>query len=153
MSEYIHKSHNVSVLLYHLVCPAKYRRVVFTEEVDKELRDVCMEISKRYEIRFLEIGTDMDHVHFLVQTVPMYSPKKIVQTIKSITSREIFMRVPLVKKALWGGEFWSKGYFINTVGQFGNEKSITEYVKKQGREKEYKKLYSQQLELFGFDTP
>jgi putative transposase len=142
VSEYIHKSHNVSVLLYHLVCPAKYRRVVFTEEVDKELRDVC-----------LEIGTDMDHVHFLVQTIPMYSPKKIVQTIKSITAREIFRRVPSVKKALWGGEFWSKGYFINTVGQFGNEKSITEYVKKQGREKEYKKLHSQQLELFGFDTP
>ncbi|MFH2077076.1 MAG: IS200/IS605 family transposase, partial [Pseudomonadota bacterium] len=86
MSEYIHKSHNVSVLLYHLVCPAKYRRVVFTEEVDKELRDVCLEISKRYEIRFLEIGTDMDHVHFLVQTVPMYSPRKIVQTIESITA-------------------------------------------------------------------
>ena len=112
--------------------------MVFTEEVDKELLDVCFEISKRYEIRFLEIGSDMDHVHFLVQTVPMYSPKKIVQTIKSITAREIFMRVPSVKKALWGGEFWSKGYFINTVGQFGNEKSITEYVKKQGREKEYK---------------
>ena len=92
----------------------------------------------------------MDHVHFLVQTIPMYSPKKIVQTIKSITAREIFRRVPSVKKALWGGEFWSKGYFINTVGQFGNEKSITEYVKKQGREKEYKKLHSQQLELFGF---
>ena len=105
MSEYIHKSHNVSVLLYHLVCPAKYRRVVFTEEVDKELRDVCLEISKRYEIRFLEIGTDMDHVHFLVQTIPMYSPRKIAQTIKSITAREIFMRVPSVKKALWGGEF------------------------------------------------
>ena len=117
------------------------------------MRDICMEISKRYEIRFLEIGTDKDHVHFLVQTIPMYSPKKIVQTIKSITAREIFMRVPSVKKALWGGEFWSKGYFINTVGQFGNEKSITEYVKKQGREKEYKKLHSQQLELFGFDTP
>ena len=150
MSEYIHKSHNVSVLLYHLVCPAKYRRVVFTEEVDKELLAVCLEISKRYEIRFLEIGTDMDHVHFLVQTIPMYSPKKIVQTIKSITAREVFKRVPSVKKALWGGEFWSKGYFINTVGQFGNEKSITEYVKKQGREKEYKKLHSQQLELFGF---
>ena len=123
---------------------------MFTEEVDKELRDVCLEISKRYEIRFLEIGADMDHVHFLVQTVPMYSPKKIVQTIKSITAREIFMRVPSVKKALRSGEFWSKGYFINTVGQFGNEKSITEYVKKQGREEEYKKLHSQQLELFGF---
>ena len=55
---------------------------------DKELRNICLEISKRYEIRFLEIGADVDYVHFFVEAVPTYSPKKIV-TIKSITSREI----------------------------------------------------------------
>ena len=148
MSEYIHKRHNVSVILYHLVCPAKYRRVVFTDEVDNELREVCMEIAKRFEIRFLEIGVDNDHVHFLLQSVPSYSPTRIAQTVKSITGREIFKRVPMVKKQLWGGEFWTKGYFINTVGQYGNEKTITAYVKEQGREKEYKKLHTQQLILF-----
>ena len=134
--------------MYHLVCPAKYRRVIFSDKVDNELKNICLEISKRYEIRFLEIGVDKDHVHFLIQAIPMYSPKKIVQTIKSITAREIFRREPSVKKALWGGEFWSKGYFINTVSKFGSEKSIAEYVKKQGLEKDYKKLHSQQLELF-----
>lgn len=148
MSEYIHKSHNVSVLLYHVVCPAKYRRVIFSEKVDKELKDVCIEISKRFEIKFIEIGTDKDHVHFLIQSVPMYSPKKIVQTIKSITSREIFRRAPEVKKQLWGGEFWSRGYYINTVGQHGNEESVKNYVKNQGREKEYKQLHREQLSLF-----
>jgi REP element-mobilizing transposase RayT len=89
MSEYIDKSHNVSVLLYHIVCPAKYRRVVISEEADKKLREVCEEISKRYEIQFLETGTEGDHVHFPVQTVPAYSPKKIVTTIKSKIAREI----------------------------------------------------------------
>ena len=148
MSEYKHKRHNVSVLLYHLVCPAKYRRIVFTEDVDRELREVCMEISKRYEIQFIEIGVDKDHVHFLIQSVPTSSPSRIAQTVKSITAREIFKRVPSVKKQLWGGEFWIKGYFINTVGQFGNEKTISEYVKKQGREKEYKRIHRQQLTLF-----
>lgn len=148
MSEYIHKRHNVSVLLYHLVCPAKYRRVVFTDEVDRELWEVCMEITKRYEIGFIEIGVDKDHVHFLIQSVPMSSPGRIAQIVKSITAREILRRVPSVKKQLWGGEFWTKGYFINTVGQFGNEKTIAEYVKKQGREKEYKRLHRQQLTLF-----
>ena len=72
MSIYIHKSHNVSVLMYHIVCPAKYRNVVFSEEVDQTLKEVCLEISKRYEIHFLEIGTDGDHVHFLVRSVPTY---------------------------------------------------------------------------------
>jgi len=105
MSKYIHKKHNVSVIIYHIVCRAKYRRAIFSEKVDKVLKDVCLEIALRYEIVFLEIGVDRDHVHFLVQSVPTYSPKKIVQTIKSITAREIFKKVPEVKQELWGGEF------------------------------------------------
>ena len=87
MSEYIHNRHNVSVLMYHFVCPAKYRRVVFYEEVDQELKELCQGIEQRYDIRFLEIGTDNDHVHFLVQSVPKYSPTQIIRTIKSITAK------------------------------------------------------------------
>ena len=105
MRKYIHKSHNVSVLLFHLVCPAKYRRAVFTERVDQELKAICMELSMRYEITFAEIGVDKDHAHFLIQSVPTMSPKQIAQIVKSITAREIFQRVPEVKKYLWGGAF------------------------------------------------
>ena len=151
MSEYVHKRHNVSVLLYHLVCPAKYRRVVFTEDVDSILKEVCSEIAKRYEIVFIEIGVEKDHVHFLLQCVPSYSPTEVVKIVKSITAREIFKRVPEVKRQLWGGEFWTKGYFISTVGRHGNEEAIKNYVRNQGRpEKDYKKIHRQeiQLELF-----
>ena len=73
MSRYVHKSHNVTVLLYHLVFPAKYRRAVIDGSVDQALREVCLEIETRYQLKFLEIGTDRDHVHFLVQSVPTYS--------------------------------------------------------------------------------
>jgi len=132
MSEFIHKKHNVSVLMYHIVCPTRYRRAVFASVVDAKLKDVCSEIQKRYEITFLEIGTDSDHVHFLVQSVPMYSPKQIVQIIKSITAREIFKLCPEVKQYLWGGKFWSEGYFVSTVGAHGNEQMIKNYVKQQG---------------------
>ncbi len=104
---------------------------------------MCSEIQKRYEIQFLEIGTDKDHVHFLVQSVPLYSPKKIVQIIKSITAREIFKCCPEVKKYLWGGEFWSDGYFISTVGAHGSEDMIKNYVKQQGKPEE-----NGQLKLF-----
>ena len=80
-------------------------------------------------------------MHFLIQSVPMYSPKKIVQTIKSITAREVFRLAPEVKKQLWGGEFWGKGYFINTVGQHGNESTIAKYVKNQGKDTQYKPIH------------
>ena len=56
--------------------------------------------------------------------------------------------VPSVKKQLWGGEFWSKGYFVNTVGQKGNEETIAKYVRNQGRTKEYQQIYREQLTLF-----
>ena len=147
MSEYIHKSHNVSVLIYHLVLPAKYRRAVFDKQVDVVLKDVCLEIEKRYQIRFLEIGTDKDHVHFLVQSVPTYAVTKIVTLLKSLTAREIFRRCPQVKKQLWGGEFWTDGYFASTVSKHGNETTIASYVKAQGRA--YDKLHeNRQLALF-----
>ena len=148
MSELIRKSHNVSVLLYHFVCPAKYRRVVFSEEVDTTLKDICLEISKRYKIHFVEIGTDQDHVHYLVQSVPKYSPTEIITIIKSITAKEIFKQHPEVQKILWGSEFWSDGYFVGSVGEHGNEQMIQKYVQQQGDPKRYKALVKQQLTLF-----
>jgi REP element-mobilizing transposase RayT len=129
------------------VFPAKYRRAVFDAHVDEVLRDVCLAIEDRYQLKFLEIGTDEDHVHFLVQSVPKYSVTKLVTTIKSITAREIFRSCPHVKKQLWGGEFWTDGYFASTVGKHGNEDMIKKYVQNQG--KEYTKLHDDmQLALF-----
>ena len=148
MSKLERKSHNVSVLIYHYVCPAKYRRVVFGQEVEEILKEICLEIAKRYQIKFIEIGTDKDHVHFLIQLVPTYSPTKIIQVVKSLTAREIFKRVPKVKEKLWGGEFWSDGYYVSTVGRYGSEETIRKYVKEQGKEEEYQQLHKQQLKLF-----
>ena len=131
----------INHIMYHIVCPCKYRMVVISEEVDKTIKETCEEISKRYEIIFLEIGAEGDHVHFLVQSVPTYSPTRIVATIKSITAKEVFRKHPEVKKQLWGGEFWSDGHFVSTVGKHGNEDTIANYVKAQGRGEEYKRLY------------
>ncbi len=142
------KSHNVSVLMYHYVCPAKYRKVVIDQKVDEILKETCLEIAKRYQMEFIEIGTDKDHVHFLIQSVPTYSPTKIIQRVKSLTAREIFKRAPEVKQKLWGGEFWSDGYYVSTVGKYGSEETIREYVKGQGKEEEYQQLHEQQLNLF-----
>ena len=146
MSEHILKRHNKTLLLYHIVCPAKYRKKVFTEEVEYILKEVCMGIGERHEMHFVEIGADEDHVHFLIQSVPILSPQRIVQIVKSITAKEIFRLHPEVKKKLWGGKFWTSGYYANTVGQYGNEKVIKEYVRKQGRT--YHQIHRGQLTLF-----
>ena len=123
--------------------------MVFGDEVEEVIKETCLEIEKEYEIKFIEIGTNGDHVHFLIQSVPMYSAKKIIQVVKSITAREIFEKVPEVKKKLWGGEFWTNGYYVSTVGQRGSEEAIRKYAQEQGKEKEYKQLHhDEQLKLF-----
>ena len=130
-----------------MVFPTKYRRAVIDAAVDDVLKETCLEIEKRYQLRFLEIGTDKDHVHFLIQSVPTYSVAKIVRVVKSLVAREIFRRCPHVKKQLWGGEFWTEGYFASSVGKHGDETMIGKYVKNQSME--YHKLHSDyQLALF-----
>jgi len=129
-----------------LVFPAKYRKKVFSSSVEETLKHVCEGISERYEIVFLEIGSDTDHVHYMVQGVPDYSISKIVRIIKSITAKEIFRLHPEVKKELWGGSFWTSGYYANTVGQYANEEVIRKYVQGQGQS--YHQIHKEQLSLF-----
>jgi len=84
----------------------------------------------------------------LVQSVPSYCPTKIITIIKSLTANEVFARQPSVKKQLWGGEFWTDGYYVGTVGQHATGEAIRQYVKNLGQENEYKQLHVQQLKLF-----
>src|SRR4030042_857261 len=147
MSKYVHKSHNITVLLYHLVYPTKYRRIVIDDDVDRMIKETSLEIEKRYEIHFIEIGTDKDQVHFLLQTVPMMAVSRLVTIIKSITAKEVFKKKPELKKELWGSSLWTSGYYASTLGKHGNEDVIGQYIKEQGREAEYVQLHKDQLRL------
>jgi putative transposase len=146
MDKHIHKRHNKTLLMYHLVFPVKYRKRIIEDSISSFLKEICIEIGERYEIQFIEIGTDEDHVHFLIQSVPSMSLDSIVRIIKSLTARQIFQYFPDIKKELWGGNFWTSGYYANTVGQYGNMEVIRKYVENQGRQ--YKQIHSQQLTLW-----
>lgn len=141
-SKYLHSSHNVSNLVYHFVTPTKYRRLAITDVVEKSLKEICVGIELRWDwIKFLEIGADKDHVHFLIQSTPIHSPTEIIKIVKSITAERIFAEHPEVKMKLWGGNFWSEGYFVATVGRFTSENVIAEYVRNQGEMESYRQLY------------
>ena len=109
MSEYNHKRHNVTILMYHIVCPAKYRRVVISSDVDKVLKEVCFEIENRYELNFLEIGTEEDHVHFLVKSVPMYSPSKNSTDYKKYNSEANTCKMSRSENKTMGRRILDKG--------------------------------------------
>jgi putative transposase len=129
-----------------MVFPVKYRKKIIEDTISSFMKEICLEIGDRFEMHFVEIGTDEDHVHFLVQSVPTMSVDNLTRIIKSITAKEIFKSFPDIKKSLWGGNFWTSGYYANTVGQYGNADVIRKYVESQGRK--YTQIFAQQLSLW-----
>ena len=73
---------------------------------------------------------------------------EILMKLKSIIAKQLFQRHPDLKVKLWGGNFWTSGYYVNTVGQYTNEEVIRKYVESQGLKKDYKKIFEGQLTLF-----
>ena len=134
---------------YHMVFCVKYRKNLFLEtELINFLKNVCFEISERYYFEFDAIGSDGDHVHLFVGAEPRYSPSKVMQIIKSITARQIFKQYPGIKKQLWGGELWSDGGYIETIGDGTTSDVIKNYVENQGN-KDEKEAY-QQMKILDF---
>ena len=128
--------HDVSECYYHLQLTVKYRRDLFIEEIEQVILEVMGGLKERYEIEVHTVGFDTNHVHVLCRFLPKYSDGQVVRLMKSITAREVFRRVPVVKQWLWGGEFWSDGYYIATVSGRGDKQVIEEYIKNQGRQED-----------------
>ena len=118
---------------YHIVFPVKYRKALLSQQTELAIVEIAKEISLRYDIEFEQIGCDKDHIHLLTSFHPKYSCSQIVQMFKSITAKQLFKKFPELKKDLWGGEFWSDGYYVATVGERGNWNAVKNYVKSQGK--------------------
>jgi putative transposase len=129
-------SHCAWQIHYHIVFPVKYRKVLLDREVVEIIKETAVGIQERYEIVIERMGMDDDHIHLLCGAHPKVAIGRIVQIFKSITAREIFKRKPAVKKDLWGGEFWSDGYYAGTVGEHGDWRSVERYIESQGKAKE-----------------
>jgi len=148
--ELSHASHCVYKIRYHMVFCIKYRKDMLLDYSRiSYFKNICLEIGKRYWFVFDALGSDGNHVHVFVGAAPRYSPSHVMQVIKSITAREIFKQYPEIKEKLWGGEFWSDGGYIATVGEGVTEEIIRRYIEKQGTEEE-KEGY-RQMKLIAFN--
>jgi putative transposase len=142
MDELLKSYHKVFKIKYHFVLCIKYRKDLFVENKYVEsVKSTCKELEQRYSMRFETIGFDEDHVHFMLQSVPKYSTSQIFRLVKSITARKLFEKYPDLKKELWGGEFWSDGGYVGTVGEGVNAELIRKYIQNQGRKGEQLKLF------------
>lgn len=128
--------HNAYNAHYHIVFPIKYRKALLADEIPLAISKLAEEIGERYDIEFEKLGYDGDHIHMLVSFPPKYGGSDVVRIFKSITAKELFKQFPLLKKDLWGGEFWSDGFYLATVGERGDWKTVERYVANQGKTRE-----------------
>ena len=128
--------HNVYDTHYHLVFPVKYRKALLTDDIPLAINHLAEEISQRYDIEFEQLGYDQDHLHILTSFPPKYSGSDVVRIFKSLTARQLFKQFPRLRQELWGGEFWSDGFYLATVSERGNWKTVEQYVTNQGKTKD-----------------
>ena len=144
MEELCKSAHKIFKIKYHFVFCIKYRKDLFLDgEYVSVIKKICEGLEDRYHMKFETIGFDEDHVHFMLQSVPKYSASQIFRLVKSITARMLFEQFPDLKKELWGGEFWSDGGYVSTVGEGVNAEIIRKYIQSQGRK-------GKQLRLLNF---
>ena len=142
-------SHSVYKIRYHMVTAVKYRKALLNSEVEECIKETLKGISERYEIIIDEIGFDLNHIHIFCGAPPRMSPLRVINIIKSITARKIFETFPGLKKnELWGGEFWSVGKYIGTVGEATSERTIKTYIRNQSKDKKKTVTRMKQLKLF-----
>ena len=142
MGELEKSAHKVFRIKYHFVFCVKYRKDLFLAEKYMEtFKVVCKGMEERYSMEFETIGFDENHVHFMLKSLPKYSPSQLFRVVKSVTAIQLFKLHPDLKEELWGGEFWSDGGYVGTVGEGVNAEIIRDYIRKQGRKGEQLKLF------------
>ena len=129
-------AHGAWQIHYHIVFPVKYRQAVLDEAVTTIIQETAAEMAERFPIEMEASGTDQNHIHLLCSAHPKVAPGRMVQRFKRLTAREIFRRKPAVQRVLWGGEFWSDGYYVATVGERANWQTVERYVQRQGQPRE-----------------
>jgi putative transposase len=128
MSPVKRTSHAVYDLKYHFVWIPKYRKMILREEIAKRVQEVFGEIAEVYEFEIERMAVVEDHVHIFLSAPPKYAPGEIVRILKSRSAKVVFKEFTDVRKELWGGEFWSDGYFVRSVGDEVTAEVIRRYI-------------------------
>ena len=85
------------------------------------------------DVKIIELETDGDHVHVLMECKPQHRLTNIVKAFKGVSARLLFRDYPELKKVLYGGNLWNPSYFVSTVSE-NSEEQIKKYIQEQKKE-------------------
>ena len=130
MGKYRKLTHVYYKCEYHVVFTPKYRFKILEGMVKSLLEHDIQLVSNWKDVKILEMNVQKDHVHMVCSIPPKLSVSDYMGILKGKTAIKLFKTYPNLKqKPYWGNHFWSRGYFISTVGL--DEEMIRRYVKYQ----------------------
>ena len=120
---------------YHIVWCVKYRRKVLIDDIEKTLKELLIEISNENNIKIVEMETNLDHIHILIECSPQHFIPNILKIFKGISARKLFLKhtdfkTSRDKNKLWNGHLWNPSYFVATVSK-NTEEQIKRYIQTQ----------------------
>lgn len=118
-------------LQYHIVWCVKYRRKIITSTVEKSLLSIINKIADDNNFKIIEINTDMDHIHLLIDCSPQHYIPNVMKALKGVSARLLMKQYgDSLRHQLYAGHLWNPSYFIATVSE-NTEEQIKEYIHKQ----------------------
>lgn len=116
---------------YHIVWCVKYRHKVLNGQVETRLIEILGQIASDNGFQIVEINTDKDHIHLLVNCSPQHYIPNMMKALKGVSARLLMKEFgDSLKKKLWGGHLWNPSYFVATVSEH-TEEQIRTYIKNQ----------------------
>ncbi len=116
-NDFVSKGRSVSDLKVHLVLVTKYRRKAFTSEMLSRLNVVMQELLEKWDCKLVEFNGEDDHVHLLFQYHPDVELSKLVNNLKSVSSRKLRQEfTEHLESFYWKDVFWSGSYFVASCG-------------------------------------
>ncbi|QUY40589.1 IS200/IS605 family transposase [Acaryochloris marina] len=115
LNKLYHCSYNIQ---YHLVACTKYRRKCITQPMLNKLDEIFRDTIKKWEGELIEFNGEPDHVHLLISVNPKVQPSKLVNNLKTVSSRLIRKEYAEHLNQVYRGKpiFWSRSYCVISCG-------------------------------------
>ncbi len=116
-NDFVSKGRSVSDLKVHLVLTTKYRRKAFTGEMLQRLHVILEELLVKWDCKLVEFNGEEDHIHCLFQYHPDLELSKLINNLKSVSSRKLRQEFSEhLAKIYWQDVFWNGSYFVASCG-------------------------------------
>ena len=132
---------------YHIVFTPKYHRKIIYGILRSEIGKVLRELCKRKDVEIVEAYVMPDHIHMLVRIPPNVSVSRFTGYLKGKSTMIIFERYAKLKYKYGNRHFWSRGYYVSTVGH--NKQAVQRYIQNQEKED----MIANQLSLVEYYDP